>query len=150
MNAFYAVIAYRWGWLNAHQYLVAMCADEETAKAWGEFEQQARAGKYGVLVARQSLPPLPDKESDDYDGATFETVAYYPSRDCENEPQMNFRLRAAERIGTYVTHVVEGDGLLVTPEELAKFVRNEYADAEALAAAETATKDTKSTEEEDG
>jgi len=46
----YAVIAYRWGWTNAHNYIVKITDDLETAEAFAIGESQSRGGKYGVTV----------------------------------------------------------------------------------------------------
>lgn len=46
----YTVVAYRWGWTNAHHYFVACTADETVARQIAEDECDDRGGKYGVAV----------------------------------------------------------------------------------------------------
>lgn len=51
----YVVIAYRWGDINQHSYLVAVCDSEFIAKRYADNEAASRAGKYGVWVYKKLM-----------------------------------------------------------------------------------------------
>ena len=60
----YVVVAYRWGELNNHNYIVTATADSAGAVAAAKEEHEGRGGKYGVEVVEYPAE---------------ETVAYFPS-----------------------------------------------------------------------
>lgn len=95
----YTVVAYRWGWTNAHHYHVAQSSDAARACDLAEAECLGRGGKYGVVVYEWT------------DEETYEVHAYYPSSYGEDEPHFNQRIEMFESIGhdahsAVTTHVV--------------------------------------------
>lgn len=83
----YVVIAYRWGTLNNHNYIVAASADRTGAIAAAKEEHDGRGFKYGVEVVEYP---------------TEERVAYFPSSADPAEamgPEYSDELSAAHDIG---------------------------------------------------
>jgi hypothetical protein len=84
----YIAIAYRWGNLNAHWYLVYAGSDETKAHALAENETHHRGGKYGCAVVRANE-----------NGDEFESIGYYPSMGGEERPFHNHRIDMFESLG---------------------------------------------------
>ena len=59
----YVVIAYRWGNIENHSYLVAVCDSQFIAQRYADNETAARAGKYGCRVYKK-LMNAPITEND--------------------------------------------------------------------------------------
>ena len=51
----YIVIAYRWGNVENHSYLVAVCDSQFIAQRYADNETAARAGKYGCRVYKKIM-----------------------------------------------------------------------------------------------
>ena len=98
----FTVLAYRWGNLNDHHYLVAQTSDEARARQIGEEACDERAGKYGVVVYRW-----------DEDGRCSQH-AYYPSQAGEPGPTENEHLMMCQSLGSTV-HEVVTQGVLWGP-----------------------------------
>ncbi|NVB78810.1 MAG: hypothetical protein HOV81_10480 [Kofleriaceae bacterium] len=83
----YVVVAYRWGKINEHQYVVTATADRAEAVAAAREECDGRGLKYGVEVV-------------EYPGE--ETVAYFPSsaeaKDATG-PEYSADVAAANHVG---------------------------------------------------
>lgn len=94
----YTVIAYRWGWLNNHQYSVAATQDEDRASSLASEECDSRGGKYGVAVYEWS------------DDETCRMVEYYPSSYGEERPFENHRLTMFSSVG-HSAHEVATTGV---------------------------------------
>lgn len=97
----YLVIAFRWGWTNAHQYVVYAGPDESKALALAQAECDDRAGKYGVAVYKANA-----------DGTEFKRVAYFNSVYQEESPHHNWRLDMLKTLGHRMEHFVSGKVLL--------------------------------------
>lgn len=82
----YAVIAYRWGWLNESHYIVRVTTDLQAAKDAADAEAMHRGGKYGVTV---------------YDGEG-NTVYHSPSSYLEKSAVWNHRIDLFQSIGGHV------------------------------------------------
>lgn len=83
----FIIKAYRWGWLNDHQYDVAVCTDEGRACELAREEADDRGGKYGVQVVC-------------WNGETSSRpVAYFASSYGESEPRHNWRINMFESLG---------------------------------------------------
>jgi hypothetical protein len=83
----YVVVAYRWGTLNNHNYIVTATADRAEAIAAGKEEQHGRGLKYGVEVVEYPAE---------------KTVAYFPSSTDAADatgPQHSDDLSAAHYLG---------------------------------------------------
>lgn len=83
----FLVVAYRWGWTNAHHYFVALCENEDLASKRADEEASDRGGKYGVAVYAWT-------GSDDH-----ERVYYAPSTYGESQPGTNQRIDMFQSIG---------------------------------------------------
>ena len=60
----YVVIAYRWGNVENHSYLVAVCDSQFIAQKYADNEARARAGKYGILVYKKIMnAPITEVDS---------------------------------------------------------------------------------------
>jgi hypothetical protein len=59
----YVVIAYLWGNIENHSYLVAVCDSQFIAQRYADNETAARAGKYGCRVYKK-LMNAPITEND--------------------------------------------------------------------------------------
>ncbi len=82
------VTAYRWGWLNNHQYIVYCGDDEQLAEEMAEQECDDRGGKYGVAVRHYCE-----------DGDYSRLMSYHKSSWGENLPYHNYRLDYISRLG---------------------------------------------------
>lgn len=101
----YLVTAYRWGWLNGHQYQVYCGTDRTKALALAQNEQQDRGGKYGCAVYEW-----------DADGTEFKRIAYFGgSMEGEDEPFHNWRINYFEALG----HTLDAyaDGRVYVPHD---------------------------------
>lgn len=100
----YLVTAYRWGWTNAHTYVVYCGNDYERALELAEEENNDRAGKYGVDVRQY-----------DEEGDWQMLLAYFKSSYGEDMPQHNYRLDYFSTLG----HMMDeyADGTLYVVEE---------------------------------
>ena len=59
----YVVLAYQWGDINQHSYLVAVCDSQFIAQRYADNETAARGGKYGCRVYKK-LMNAPISETD--------------------------------------------------------------------------------------
>lgn len=94
----YTIIAYRWGWLNNHQYSVAATQDEDKASSLAREECDSRGGKYGVAVYEWT------------DDETCRMVEYFPSSYGEDKPFENHRLTMFSSVG-HSAHEVAMSGV---------------------------------------
>jgi hypothetical protein len=117
----FLVTAYRWGWLNEHQYVVALTNDHEKAEAMAKAECDDRGGKYGCAVWR---PRVEAKTCDD-----LEVCFYAPSLYGEDKPHFNRRMDAFERIGNMIASEWRGK-IADLPEWAQKIVQEEMSMAE--------------------
>ena len=86
----YVVVAYRWGTLNNHNYIVTATADRTAALAAAEDERDGRGGKYGVEVV-------------EYPGE--ERIAYFASSGDPQDargPKESDDLHAAHYLGEHL------------------------------------------------
>ena len=51
----YVIIAYRWGDINNHSYLVAVCDSQFIAQRYADNETASRGGKYGCRVYKKIM-----------------------------------------------------------------------------------------------
>jgi len=93
----FLVIAYRWGWTNAHHYHVYAGPDETKARALATAEAHDRGGKYGCAVLRF-----------DADGTDSERIAYEPSTYGETAPHHNHRIDMFQSLGHSLHHLAHG------------------------------------------
>lgn len=90
----YLAIAYRYGWINGHWYIVACDTDKFKVLYLAEQEPRERGGKYGVQVLECHV---------DGEGESVETaIAYFPSAYGEEKPMLNGRIWSDSRIGSRV------------------------------------------------
>ena len=106
--ACWAVIAYRWGWINAHQYVVRVTNDLQAAKDAADAESMHRGGKYGVTVW-------------DNDGSA---VYHAPSSYREDRAHVNYRTEMFEAVGLHVVVGIE-DGKPLTADQIAEVWKRE-------------------------
>jgi hypothetical protein len=106
--ACWAVIAYRWGWINGHQYIVRVTNDLQAAMDAADAEAMHRGGTYGVTVW-------------DSDGAQ---VYHSPSSYREAAAHVNYRKEMFEAVGLHVVVGLE-DGKPLTADEIATRWRQE-------------------------
>lgn len=92
----YLATAYRWGWTNAHSYIVYCGDDYERALELAEEENNDRGGKYGVHVC----------ERNEDSGAKH--LAYFPSSYGEDMPHHNYRLDYFNTLGHMMDEYVNG------------------------------------------
>jgi hypothetical protein len=83
----YTVIAYRWGWTNAHQYSAGVSADPARACQLAEELADDRGGKYGAAVYEW------------LDDTTPRLHKYFPSTYGEKAPFHNPRIEMFDSIG---------------------------------------------------
>lgn len=94
----YLVTAYRWGWLNGHQYQVYCGPDHTKALALAQNETEDRGGKYGCAVYEWNE-----------DGTDYKRVAYFgASMEHETEPFHNWRIDYFERLGHTLDEYANG------------------------------------------
>ena len=98
----YLVTAYRWGWTNAHQYIVYCGPDADRADELAERECAERGGKYGVIVQ-------------EWDGEDGRADAYYPSSYGELAPYHNYRIDYIETLGHMMEDYVGGTLMISVP-----------------------------------
>lgn len=101
----YVAIAYRWGYLNLHHYLIAAGCDKEKIVALAQCEADDRGGKYGCVVYE-----MLDSSATE----TMTEVAYSPSSWGEGHPHHNYRIDFYETLGHKLAEVVER-GVTGTP-----------------------------------
>jgi hypothetical protein len=99
----WAVIAYRWGWLNNSHYIVRLTTDLQAAKDSADAEATHRGGKYGVTVW--------DCEAN--------AIYHAPSAYGEKSAHVNWRIDLFEGVGLHVVVALE-DGKPMTTEEITK------------------------------
>ena len=102
----YLVTAYRWGWLNNHQYHVYAGTDKTKAVALARAEADGRGGKYGCAVYAFTE-----------DGADYTLEAYYPSSYNEEKPSHNGRLDMFESLGHVIYNYSKGSVMLPDPDK---------------------------------
>lgn len=106
MNLYYAV-AYNWGMVNRHGYVVQVGTLEECNRA-AEEERVDRAGKYGIAVYPAGVEDP-------------EPVSYYCSRLGEAQLGNDARYEAARCIGFHVLAIFEGHQQGDLPDSLRKY-----------------------------
>jgi hypothetical protein len=127
-DKFFATVAYRWGFTNAHWYFVYVGTDQAKAIALADDEVQERGGKYGCAVFEF-----------DESGTDYELIYYAPcmAEDQANEsPRHNHRIDYFETLGMALDDACEGmywekdpvvDGAMVhvkIPEPVPLFLSN--------------------------
>jgi hypothetical protein len=97
------VIAYRWGWINNHQYIVRVTNDLQAARDAADAEAAHRGGKYSVTVW-------------DNEGS-----AVHHASSCYGEPKahVNYRVDMMESVGCAVVAALE-DGHPLTTDQIAE------------------------------
>ena len=105
----YIAVAYRWGELNNHNYMVAAGADRESICEIASDEADFRGGKYGVAVFEASNV----RDS----AVTGQCCAYYKSMAGEDEPYTNRRSVLAERLGFKAVLALEDGYVRGEPNE---------------------------------
>lgn len=105
----YAAVAYRWGYLNGHQYFVYVGTDKAKAVAMARSENADRGGKYGCVVWS-----FKDNEEGEQ---TEEQVAYFNSSWGEDKPFHNYRIDMFERLGHKFHEFAEGTVYLAADHE---------------------------------
>ena len=102
----YLVTAYRWGWLNGHQYQVYCGTDREKAIHLAQDEQEGRGGKYGCAVYEWNEQ-----------GAQCKRIAYYGAMmNAEEAPFHNWRIDYFQQLGHILESYTEGKMLLPNPD----------------------------------
>lgn len=102
----YMVIAYRWGQLNGHQYLVYCGVDRDRAGSRARAEQVERGGKYGCAVYQL-----------DENGANPKLVEYFgASMHNETAPFHNAQIDYLNRLGYLLQCYVRGAAYRAMPE----------------------------------
>lgn len=103
----YLVTAYRWGWLNGHQYQVYCGADRIKAIALARNEQNYRGGKYGCAVYEWNA-----------DGTECKCINYFGAiMHQEEAPFHNWRLDYFEKLGHVLDSYGSGKMLLPDPQQ---------------------------------
>jgi hypothetical protein len=101
----YLVTAYRWGWLNGHQYQAYCGPDKTKALALAQAETQDRGGKYGCAVYEWNE-----------DGIECRRIAYFGAMmEQEKEPFHNWRIDYFEKLGHILDRYATGNMLLPIP-----------------------------------
>lgn len=116
----WAVIAYRWGWINAHQYVVSVTTDLRAARDSADAEAAHRGGKYGVTVW-------------DNNGAA---VYHAPSIYGEARAHVNYRMEMMESVGCAVVAALE-DGTPLTTEQITARWKDEVITQEIMEGADS-------------
>ena len=94
----FLVLAYRWGWTNAHQYVVGCYEHEDCAVNSAVAEAYSRGGKYGCAVFKIMHDEV-------------EQIFYAPSVYGESKQAPNHRIDLFHAVGSYVvTEYERGDG----------------------------------------
>lgn len=106
----HTVIAYRYGDLNGHSYLVGSYPDFESARHAADVECEYRGGKYGVSVCT-------GQGAGTIEGV-IERVYHAPSLAGESGPSINLRLTYAEMIGQRIMCRDKGEPI----EDIVKYV----------------------------
>lgn len=106
----FTVVAHRWGWLNAHHYLVGSTTDGDAADEMAESECDGRGGKYGLVVYEWTAPD------------EFRRVSYRPSAYGEEGPHTNHRIEMFQSIGQSAHEAAtQGTVLLLNKDEAPAF-----------------------------
>lgn len=110
----YLTIAYRWGWINNHHYIVYCGPDETKAVAMAESETSYRGGKYGCVVFRFND-----------DGTEYEQIHYSNSLWGEEKLHHNCRIDMFEELGHRLHDYASGNVLWPDPENpgFMKFIK---------------------------
>lgn len=98
--AMYVSIAYRWGYLNGHQYFVYVGSDKAKATALAHAENSDRGGKYGCAVI--------EFKDEDAGEQRSSNVAYFASSYGETKPFHNYRIDMFQNLGHKFHHYAEG------------------------------------------
>lgn len=96
----YIATAYRWGWYNAHNYLIYVGTDKAKAVALAQSEADGRGGKYGCVVCEYTEDAEGEMQS--------QHVAYFPSSYGEKAPHHNHRIDFFETLGHKFERFAEG------------------------------------------
>lgn len=103
----YIASAYRWGWYNAHNYLIYVGTDKAKAIALAQAECDGRGGKYGCVVC--------DYTEDDEGEMQSRQVAYFPSIYGEKALHHNYRIDYFEKLGHVLDNAADGSVHLAEP-----------------------------------
>ena len=109
----YLAIAYRWGELSNHHYMVYAGSDKTKALALAENEPQYRGGKYSCSVLEFNE-----------DGTDYERIAHFNSMAKEDKPYHNHRADMFESLGHLMHDYSQGKvylpdgGLTLKPVEV--------------------------------
>lgn len=102
----YLVTAYRWGWLNGHQYQVYCGPDRTKAVALAENECNDRGGKYGCAVYEWNA-----------DGTDYKRIAYFGAiMEQEDAPFHNWCINYFESMGHTLDNYADGKVYVSTGE----------------------------------
>lgn len=105
----YICIAYRWGDINNHWYILYVGCDLMKARALASNEPQDRGGKYGAAVL--------EYVEEDGEGGT-RLIDYYPSMSGEKRPAHNYRIDFFRDLGHRADDAVrDGKAWLPNPAE---------------------------------
>lgn len=105
----YLVTAYRWGYLNGHQYYVYCGLDKDKAVELADKEADDRGGKYGCAVWEFNA-----------EGEDYVLVHHAPSTYREVRPIHNDRLDMFERLGHVLYNFSRGNVSLPDPNSPVK------------------------------
>lgn len=100
----YLVMAFRFGWINNHWYLVYGGPDRTRACALAADEARLRGGKYSCAVY----------EFSDL-GTEYQLITYEGSTLDEKEPEHNERIEYHRRLGQFADEYASGLALLPDP-----------------------------------
>ncbi len=104
----YIVTAYRWGYTNAHQYIVGVYNNSERAIKMADEEAEGRGGKYGCEV-------------EDFEGEKRESIYYTPSIYGEEKASHNYRIDMFEKLGHLLYERADGRARYVTNDNFVKW-----------------------------
>lgn len=96
----YIATAYRWGWYNAHNYLLYVGTDKAKAVSLAQSEAADRGGKYGCVVCEYTEDAGGEMQS--------QQVAYFPSIYDEKALHHNHRIDYFETLGHKFDRFAEG------------------------------------------
>ena len=113
----FTVAAYRWGWLNGHQYMVGVETDLERAIQRADEEASNRGGKYGVTVMGWESPLIGCDESGEFKQQTCRRLHHASSTCGEDEPYENARLEMFYKLG-HTVHEVATSGQMRLPKDV--------------------------------
>jgi uncharacterized protein YqgV (UPF0045/DUF77 family) len=113
-------MAYRWGQLNAHSYIVTSGTDLNTMILAAEEECQDRGGKYGVSVIRTN--------TDSNLNINHEQVKYFHSLYEEEAPFYEHSIDIDQRIGRMIIEAVKNGKTHLMPTDGSSVMRYESVD----------------------